>query len=185
MDVEVHSRAEAVALENPGKQSVQLLWRENAPDAAVTVTHVAMAPGAVSPRHSHPGSEQIWIVESGTATLLWGEDKRREIKAGDLVRTPRGHVHGIENTGAVPFLYLTVTCPPEDMTRFYGTRHDAAVTSAGADPMPTEAGRAVPKLPASEAPRIVHASDPRPWSLTTLLRRRTPWISSCATGSAW
>ena len=139
MGVEVHSRTEAVVLENPGKSSAQLLWRENAPDAAVTVTHVAMTPGAVSPRHSHPGSEQIWIVESGTATLLWGEDGRREIKAGDLVRTPKGHVHGIENTGAVPFLYLTVTCPPEDMTRFYGQRHDAAATSAAADPVPTEA----------------------------------------------
>ena len=139
MSVEIHSRKQAVVLQNPGKRSVQLLWRENAPDAAVTVTQVSMAQGAVSPRHEHSGSEQIWIVESGVAALLLGEHERREIKAGDLVRTPKGHVHGIENTGAVPFVYLTVTCPPEDMTRFYGQRHDAAATSAAADPVPTEA----------------------------------------------
>lgn len=141
MGVEIYSRTEAVVLENPGKRSVQLLWRENAPDAAATVTHVVMAPGAVSPRHEHPGSEQLWIVESGVATLLLGEHRRREIRAGDLVRTPKGHVHGIENTGAVPFVYLTVTCPPEDMTRFYETRHDAVATSADSDPLPAGAAR--------------------------------------------
>ena len=141
MGVEIHSRTEAVVLENPGKRSAQLLWRENAPDAAATVTHVAMAPGAVSPRHELPDSEQIWIVESGSATLLLGEQGCREIKAGDLVRTQKGHVHGIENTGAVPFVYLTVTCPPEDMTRFYGTRHDAAAASADADHVPGLAQR--------------------------------------------
>jgi hypothetical protein len=42
----------------------------NAPDAQVSITRVVMEPGAISPRHSHPRSEQTWIVESGSATLL-------------------------------------------------------------------------------------------------------------------
>ena len=61
---------EAVVLRNPGKKSVQIVWPENAPEALATITRVTMEPGAVSPRHSHARSEQIWIVERGSGRLL-------------------------------------------------------------------------------------------------------------------
>ncbi|MBV8867853.1 MAG: cupin domain-containing protein [Acetobacteraceae bacterium] len=114
---------EAIVLRSPGKWSAQIVWPGNAPDARVTITRVSMEPGAVSARHSHPRSEQIWIVERGVATLLLG-DGTRTVTAGDVVRTPPGDTHGAENTGHEPFVYLAVTCPPEDMSGFYAQRDD-------------------------------------------------------------
>lgn len=112
-------------LENPGVLSQQIIWPKNAPEAKVTMTRVTMEPGATTPRHSHPKSEQTWIIERGTATLLLANDRTAEIKAGDVVRTPAGEVHGITNTGGEPFVYLTATTPPIDLTASYQKPVDA------------------------------------------------------------
>lgn len=114
----------ATVLHNPGKQSAQIVWSENAPGALVTITRVTMDPGAISTRHSHAVAEQTWIVEAGTATLLLADERTEELKPGDVIRTPPREVHGIENTGPDPFVYLTVTAPPEDMSKFYSGRKD-------------------------------------------------------------
>ena len=92
----------APVLHHPGKQSAQIVWPENAPDAHVTMTRVTMEPGAISTRHSHAVSEQTWIVEAGRATLLLAGDRSEELRTGDVIRTPAGTVHGIENTGNEP-----------------------------------------------------------------------------------
>jgi mannose-6-phosphate isomerase-like protein (cupin superfamily) len=105
-------------LENPGKRSQQLVWPRNAPESAMTITRVTMDPGAISKPHAHAQSEQIWIVEAGSGVLL-GQEKRSELKAGDVIRTPAGEVHGIENTGDGPLIYLSVTTPPEDFREHY------------------------------------------------------------------
>jgi quercetin dioxygenase-like cupin family protein len=106
-------------LENPGFRSEQLLWPRNAPLASVTITRVTMKIGAVSQRHSHPCSEQVWIVERGTATLLMADDRTEALRAGEVVRTPAGEIHGVVNTGVEPFVYLSVTTPPQDFTPAY------------------------------------------------------------------
>jgi quercetin dioxygenase-like cupin family protein len=92
----------------------------------VTITRVTMETGATSPRHSHPKSEQTWIVEQGTATLLLANEEAAEMRAGDVVRTPPGEVHGVTNTGGGPFVYLAVTTPPQDFTAAYRNRFKAA-----------------------------------------------------------
>ena len=106
-------------LENPGIRSEQIVWPGNAPDARVTITRVTMEPGAVSARHMHPSSEQTWIVERGAATLLMAGDRTGAIRAGDVVRTPAGEVHGVANTGTEAFVYLAVTTPPQDFSAAY------------------------------------------------------------------
>lgn len=111
--------ADAKSLAMDGKISAQILSVENAPDAHVTITRVTMQPGAISPRHVHSRSEQTWIVEAGSAALLLAEGRSAPLQTGDVIRTPAGEVHGIENTGAENFVYLTVTTPPEDMKPFY------------------------------------------------------------------
>ncbi len=113
---------QATVLRNPGKQSMQIVSPENAPDAAVTITRVTMVPRAMSPRHSHARSEQIWIVEEGSATLLLAGDQTEQLAAGDVIRTPCGDILGVENSGQGSFVYLTITNPPEDMTPFYKER---------------------------------------------------------------
>jgi quercetin dioxygenase-like cupin family protein len=116
----------APVLHHPGKQSAQIVWPENSPDAQITMTRVTMEPGAISTRHSHAISEQTWIVEAGSATLLLADNQTEGLRAGDIIRTPAGTIYGIENTGSEPFVYLTVTSPPEDMTKFYVGRKNSA-----------------------------------------------------------
>ncbi|HZA94391.1 MAG TPA: cupin domain-containing protein [Gemmatimonadales bacterium] len=60
------------------------------------------------------------------ATLLLANDETAEIRAGDVVRTPPGEVHGVTNTGGGPFVYLAVTTPPQDFTAAYRNRFKAA-----------------------------------------------------------
>jgi quercetin dioxygenase-like cupin family protein len=113
------SAADFTTLENPGFRSVQIVWPNNAPDASVTITRVTMEPGATSARHVHPVSEQIWLIEQGDALLLMADGRTDELRAGDVVRTPAGTIHGVANTGAEPFVYLAVTTPPQDFSRAY------------------------------------------------------------------
>ena len=126
MRVQHLTPADATTLSNPRVRSEQLLWPRNAPEAAVTMTRVTMRPGAVTPRHRHPGSEQVWVVEQGTATLLLEGDETAPVRTGDVVRTPAGEVHGLANTGAAPFVYLTATTPPIDLTGSYRNSAEGA-----------------------------------------------------------
>ena len=50
--------------------------------------------------------------QDGEATLLMQHGGRAPLRAGDVVRTPPGDVHGVENTGRGPFVYLAITSPP-------------------------------------------------------------------------
>ena len=119
MAIQRLSIRDATILKNPGKLSEQLVWPRNAPESALTITRVTMVPGAVSTRHSHRHAEQTWIVEQGQGTLLLAGDAQAPIQAGDIVCTPAGDIHGVENTGAGPLVYLAITTPPEDFSPRY------------------------------------------------------------------
>ena len=125
MSIQRLSTVDFATLENPGVRSVQIVWPNNAPEALVTITRVTMEPGSISARHSHPNSEQIWIVERGCATLLMDHDQTNEVQAGDVVRTPAGSIHGVNNTGHEQFVYLAVTTPPQDFTPAYRGRQNS------------------------------------------------------------
>jgi quercetin dioxygenase-like cupin family protein len=116
------SPADFTTLFNRGFRSVQIVWPSNAPEALVTITRVTMEPGVSSARHLHPASEQIWLVEKGNAQLLMDNGETDGLRAGDVVRTPAGTIHGVANTGAEPFVYLAVTTPPQDFTAAYKSR---------------------------------------------------------------
>jgi quercetin dioxygenase-like cupin family protein len=124
MSIQRLSAVNFATLENPGICSLQIVWPNNAPAARVTITRVTMEPGSLSARHSHPNSEQIWIVERGCATLLLDHDQTDELQTGDVVRTPAGSIHGVNNTGHEPFVYLAVTTPPQDFEPAYRGRQN-------------------------------------------------------------
>ena len=117
--VDVIGAADFSTLVNPGVTSLQILWPGNAPGARATVTQVTIAPGGTQPRHSHPQAEQIWIVQRGRGELLLEGSESRPLRAGEVVRTPAGEIHGLHNTGAEPFVYLAITTPPVDFTPAY------------------------------------------------------------------
>ncbi len=115
--------ADFTTLLNPGVRSVQIVWPDYAPEARVTITRVTMDSGAVSARHAHPVSEQIWLIEQGSAELLIAGGDTEALRAGDVVHTPAGTTHGVANTGDEPFIYLAVTTAPQDFTAAYKTQH--------------------------------------------------------------
>lgn len=116
--IQRHTEKDFGLLTNPGKRSVQMIWSKNSPGSQITVTRVTMEPGAISERHTHPG-EQTWIVEQGSASMLLKGDKTMQIRAGDVLRTPPGETHGVFNDSKSTFVYMSITTPPEDMTKFY------------------------------------------------------------------
>jgi len=116
------SAADSTILENRGVRSVQIVWPRNAPEALVTITRITMEPGATSARHAHSASEQIWLIEQGSAQLLMGDGNTAGLRAGDVVRTPAGTTQGVANTGDEQFIYLAVTTPPQDFTAAYKGR---------------------------------------------------------------
>lgn len=99
-------------LSNPGVVSLQLLSPHNSSSSRVTITRVTVQPGAGQPRHKHDSSEQIWVAIEGAATLLLADSATRTLNAGEVARFADGDVHGVDNTGGVPFVYLAVTSPP-------------------------------------------------------------------------
>jgi quercetin dioxygenase-like cupin family protein len=110
---------DADVLINPGVQSRQLVWPKNSPESQTTITHVTMEPGSVSERHAHEFFEQIWIAERGEGILLLGNQQTEVLRAGDIVRTPAGEIHGAANSGKEPLVYLAVTTPPQDFSSAY------------------------------------------------------------------
>jgi mannose-6-phosphate isomerase-like protein (cupin superfamily) len=120
---------EITVLSNPGVESHQLLFPENSESTRVTITKVAVAPGAVNPRHRHEKSEQVWVAVAGAGTILLGDGKTKPFQAGDVVRFAEGDIHGFENTGSVPFEYLSVTSPPINFRRAYARSTGGARTA--------------------------------------------------------
>ncbi len=122
MTIQRLSATDFTTLQNSGVRSVQIVWPNNAPEARVTITRVSMEPSATSARHVHPVSEQIWLIEQGSALLLMDDGQTDGLRAGDVVRTPAGTIHGVTNTSSEPFVYLAVTTPPQDFAPAYKGR---------------------------------------------------------------
>ena len=104
--MEFISRGAVEVLSNSGVASQQLLFPENSTSTRITITKVTVAPGAASPRHRHETSEQVWVAIAGMGALLLDQGQTQPFEAGDVVRFAEGDVHGLENTGSVPFVYF-------------------------------------------------------------------------------
>ena len=107
------------SLSNSGVQSEQLIFPENSSSRRVTLTRVTVLPGATNPPHRHPASEQIWVALEGSGIFLLDDERQEPISAGDVVRFADGDLHGFNNPGDVPFVYLSVTAPPVNFREAY------------------------------------------------------------------
>lgn len=119
--MEYFRRDDMTVLANPGVQSRQLLFPGNSPSARATITRVELLPGATNPRHRHAASEQVWVALRGAGLLLLADEATMPFAAGDVVRFAEGDVHGLHNTGASVFEYLSVTTPPLDFRAAYAS----------------------------------------------------------------
>lgn len=117
--MELIRRTDMPCFSNSGVVSEQLLFPENSKSERVTITRVTVAPGAVSPRHVHATSEQIWVGLKGRASLLLADMATASFGEGDVVRFEEGDVHGVRNPGTEEFVYLSVTSPPLNFRAAY------------------------------------------------------------------
>jgi quercetin dioxygenase-like cupin family protein len=64
----------------------------------VVQTRVDFAPGAVAPRHKHPGEEIVYVL-AGTLEYRIEGQPTAILKPGDVLFIPYGTVHAVTNVG--------------------------------------------------------------------------------------
>jgi quercetin dioxygenase-like cupin family protein len=85
----------------PGVTRVDLQRHDlSAPGREVVQLRVALAPGAIFPKHTHPGDEIVYVLEG---TLEYRVESRAPITlgAGNVLFVPAGSVHTAKNVGGV------------------------------------------------------------------------------------
>jgi quercetin dioxygenase-like cupin family protein len=78
----------------------------------VVMLSVEYPPGAISPRHSHPGPTFVYIVEGTICSEVKGQPPRL-YSAGDSFYEPEGGWHAVRNqSGKTVRLTATIIAPP-------------------------------------------------------------------------
>jgi len=72
----------------------------SAPGREVIQARVELAPGVVSPKHTHPGEEIIYLLEGTMEYDVEGKPPVT-LKVGDVLFIPAGTVHAAKNVGNV------------------------------------------------------------------------------------
>jgi quercetin dioxygenase-like cupin family protein len=70
----------------------------SAPGREVVQVRVDFDPGYVSPRHTHPGEELIYVLEGTLEYEIEGQPRAR-VRPGDVLFVPAGRVHAAKNVG--------------------------------------------------------------------------------------
>ncbi len=86
-------------------RSVVLITEES----AVIVWH--LRPGQEVAAHIHPHGQDTWTVISGAAEYYQGGRVVTRLKAGEIAVAKSGQVHGAMNSGAEPFIFVSVVAP--------------------------------------------------------------------------
>jgi quercetin dioxygenase-like cupin family protein len=88
-----------VEAQQAGTKRTDLQRRDlSAPGREVFQVRVDFDPGYVSPMHTHPGEEVIYVIEGTLEYEIGG--KVSKVKAGDVLFVPAGVAHKAKNIGA-------------------------------------------------------------------------------------
>jgi mannose-6-phosphate isomerase-like protein (cupin superfamily) len=80
-------------------------------DERLSIAKTTMRPGSAAERHYHSESEEIYLVLSGSATMVV-DDKRFSIAAGDVVAIQPREVHQVMTGKSEGIEFLAITVPP-------------------------------------------------------------------------
>jgi quercetin dioxygenase-like cupin family protein len=69
------------------------------PGREVVQVRVDFDPGYVSPKHTHPGEEIVYVLEGSLEYEVEGEPPVT-LKAGDVLFIPAGTIHAAKNVGS-------------------------------------------------------------------------------------
>ena len=90
----------AAQVQLPGTKRTDLQQHDlSVPGREVVQVRVDIAPGAVAPRHSHPGEEIVYVIEGLLEYQLDGKPPVT-LKAGEVLFIPAGTIHAVKNVGS-------------------------------------------------------------------------------------
>jgi quercetin dioxygenase-like cupin family protein len=91
---------DAAQAQQPGSKRTDLQRHDlSAPGREVVQVRVDFDPGYVSPRHTHPGEEIIYVLEGTLEYQIEGKPPVM-VKPGDVLFVPAGTVHAAKNVGS-------------------------------------------------------------------------------------
>lgn len=111
----VRGVGDVAPLETGWGQLVWLIGAEQTPGAEQTFGIVTIAPGKRNPLHAHPNCEELLYVIQGEADHKLGEEML-QIKAGDVIRIPRGVPHWARARGTTPLIAAISFSAPDRAT---------------------------------------------------------------------
>ncbi|HWZ12277.1 MAG TPA: cupin domain-containing protein [Acidobacteriaceae bacterium] len=90
----------------PGIKRTDLQQHDlSVPGREVVQTRIDFDPGAVAPKHTHPGDEIIYVLEGSLEYQVEGKPPAT-LKAGDVLFIPAGTIHAAKNVGSGPGVEL-------------------------------------------------------------------------------
>jgi mannose-6-phosphate isomerase-like protein (cupin superfamily) len=116
--VRLRRLTEAVVQERGRLRSHFLMDAGDLGSRNLTVTWVDVPPGAEQRAHSHPDSEQIYVIVRGEGRMMVAGDEQ-DVGEGDLVFIPPATSHGIVNRGSETLVYVSAASPPVSMEELY------------------------------------------------------------------
>jgi mannose-6-phosphate isomerase-like protein (cupin superfamily) len=78
------------------------------------VTWVDAEPESQQSLHSHPNSEQVYVIVRGRGQMIVGGEEQ-EVREGTMVLIPPGAEHAIRNPGPERLMYVSATAPPFEL----------------------------------------------------------------------
>src|SRR5215468_7928279 len=90
----------ALAQQSGTKRTDLQLHDLSVPGREVVQVRVDFDPGYVSPKHTHPGEEIIYVLEGALEYQVDGKPPMT-LKAGDVLFIPAGTAHAAKNVGSV------------------------------------------------------------------------------------
>jgi mannose-6-phosphate isomerase-like protein (cupin superfamily) len=97
-----------------GQVSYLLLAPGQFGSCRMAITLVEGGQGSQQALHSHPQSEQVYVIVSGRGRMIVSNEQR-DVEAGSLVLVPPGSQHAIHNPGPEKLVYVSATAPPFEM----------------------------------------------------------------------
>ena len=74
------------------------------------VSRYVIAPGDRCSRHVHAGKAETWLIVAGRGVAHL-DDRRIEVAEGDMLVTPPGTSHALDNTGTMPLVFVNIVSP--------------------------------------------------------------------------
>ncbi len=74
------------------------------------VSRYVIAAGERCTRHVHTGKAETWLIVAGSGVAHL-DDRQVVVSEGDLLVTPPGTSHALDNTGAAPLVFVNIVSP--------------------------------------------------------------------------